>query len=142
MSLILSPAFGGGPLRPIGVLIAGSAREVTDRMMTAFETGQHPRLWLCTASGRPETVALLDSIHFDLVVCDAADDAASMELVDAVRRSPYGGSLLLASGPRAVVTGDPLDVAVHRVFGLDVPAPPPARPHPIDTGRFSVRRPA
>ena len=110
--------------------------------MLAFATGQHPRLWLCTASGRSETVALLDSIHFDLVVCDDAADPAAADLVDAVRRSPYGGSLLLASGPLAAVTGDALDLAVHRVFGLDVPAPPPARPHPIDTARGSIRRPA
>ena len=142
MSLILSPAFGGSPSRPIGILVAGSNREATSRMMTAFEAGQHPRLWLCTASGRPETVALLDSIHFDLVVCDDAGDPASRDLVDAVRRSPYGGSLLLATGDQAAVTGDPLAVAVHRVFGLDVPAPRPARPHPIDTAHASVRRPA
>jgi hypothetical protein len=142
MSLILSPAFGGSPSRPIGVLVAGSTRDATAAMMAAFDNGQHPRLWLCTASGRPETVALLDSIHFDLVVCDDAADAASQDLVDAVRRSPYGGSLLLAAGGAAAVTGDPLNHAVHRVFGLDVPAPRPARPHPIDTARASVRRPA
>lgn len=141
MSLILSPAFGS-PSRPIGILVAGPNREATGRMMAAFEAGQHPRIWLCTASGRPETVALLDSIHFDLVVCDDASDSASTDLVDAVRRSPYGGSLLLASGDRAAVTGDPLAVAVHRVFGLDVPAPRPVRPHQIDTARHSVRQPA
>jgi hypothetical protein len=142
MSLILSPAFGGSPSRPIGVLVAGSTREAADRMMSAFATGQHPRLWLCIAAGRAETVALLDSIQFDLVVCDDGSDPGAHELIDAVRRSPYGGSLLLASGANEVATGDALDVAVHRVLGLEVPAPPPARPHPILGPRTPLRHPA
>lgn len=137
---LFAPTFDS-PVRPIGVLIAGTSGAATELMLSAFAEGQHPRLWLCTGSGRAEVVALLDSIHFDLVVCDGAADTASADLVTAVRLSPYGNSLLLAAGPLAFGTNERLDVAVHRRFGLDVPAPRPARPHQIDT-RSALRRPA
>ena len=127
MSLALTAPFGGGPGRPAGVLVAGGNSSAVGRMMAAFAGGHHPRLWICTAAGRLEAVALLDSIQFDLVVCDDAADPASVGLVDAVRRGPYGGSLLLARGPLAAISREPLDAAVHRVFGLEVPAPQPAR---------------
>lgn len=127
MSLVLSASSGGTDARPAGVLVAAADAAAVGRMMAAFAAGHHPRLWICTAAGRIETVALLDSIRFDLVVCDDATDAASMDLVDAVRRGPYGGSLLLACGPLAAASREPLAAAVHRIFGLDVPAPRPIR---------------
>lgn len=142
MSLIFTPAFGGSRTRPIGVLLAGSTPAATERMTAAFAGGQHGRLWLCSASGRPAAVALLDSIHFDLVVCDDTPDPLSAELVSAVRRSPYGGSLLVVGDDGRTTDGERVAEAVHRMFGLEVPAPLPVEPHPIDTARGVLRRPA
>lgn len=141
MSLTLSPAFGT-PARPIGILVAGGTAAATERIVSTFSAGHHARLWLCTGSGRAEVVALLDSIQFDLVVCDAAADPDAAAVVSAVRRGPYGGSLMLAADQLDVVTGERIDLAVHRRFGLEVPAPRPDRPHSIDTSGSNLRRPA